>query len=468
MRIEDTDASRAVPGAVDNIRNALAWVGLEYDFGPGKHGPHGPYFQSERLDLYHTYTNKLLDSGKAYRCFCSPDKLAATRERLARAGSNATYDKTCLNLTDEEVARRVRVGEKHVVRLNDGILPRRTTPPDLVFGTVRDAHASLPTDPVLLKSDLYPTYHLASVVDDHEMGITHVLRGEEWLPSLPLHLDLYATLSLAPPQFAHLPLLLNRDGTKMSKRKGDVQVFDYKKRGWEPQAILNWLALAGWGQQAELDGTDAKQAPDSTRVMTMDEIVEEFDLTSLTHRRTVLDPMKLEYLNKRHLMGTMTSDDGLTSLAERVHDTVKAAFPASPHTHIPYIKQVIHLLQGRIVNLNDLPTLAPYFFVEPDLNTAEAFSMFKSLDRKVYGRIKGAILARIRDGDVRWDVASISAALHDEIAKLAVKPKAFMTVARCQLTGMKAGPGVADIMQVIGKERTMDRLIMMNADSGHI
>ncbi|KAF7794694.1 hypothetical protein EIP86_005832 [Pleurotus ostreatoroseus] len=316
LRIEDTDATRAVPGAVDGIRAALAWAGLEYDFGPGKEGSHAPYFQSERLDLYRIYAKKLLDSGHAYRCFCSPDRLAATREKLARTGSNDTYDKTCLHLTEEEAARRVRAGEKYVVRLNDSNLPKRKSPKDIVFGQLKDAHASLPTDPVLLKSDMFPTYHLASVVDDHEMQITHVLRGEEWLPSLPLHLDLYACLNLEPPQFAHLPLLLNPDGTKMSKRKGDVQVFDYKVY---------------------------------TTVMSMDEMIHEFDLSSITSRRTVMDAGKLEYLNKHHLMRELTTDDGLSKMAERAHDTVKTAFPASQHTSVSYIKEVIRSLEVGIL-----------------------------------------------------------------------------------------------------------------------
>lgn len=460
LRIEDTDTTRAVPGAVDNIRSALAWAGLEYDFGPGKHGPHGPYFQSERLDLYRTYADKLLESGRAYRCFCSADRLQETRERLARLGSNSTYDKSCLNLTEEEVARRVRAGEKSVIRLNDSNLPRRPTPPDLVFGSLKDAHASLPTDPVLLKSDMFPTYHLASVVDDHEMGITHVLRGEEWLPSLPLHLDLYASLSLKPPQFAHLPLLLNRDGTKMSKRKGDVQVFDYKRRGWEPGAILNWLALAGWGHihSEQGDAAATKQAPDSTTVMTLPEMIREFDLTALTHRRTVLDPMKLEYLNKHHLMRTMSTDEGLTELAERVHDTVKAAFPLSSHTTVPYIMRVIHLLQGRMTNLQDIPTLAPYFFVEPDLASPEAQTMYKSVSSEDYGKIVSAVVARLEDPSLPWDVTSLSAVLHDEVPKLGVKSKSLMTAVRRQLTGMKTGPGIADIMVLLGKDRTLERM----------
>ncbi|KAH7923759.1 glutamyl-tRNA synthetase [Leucogyrophana mollusca] len=468
LRIEDTDATRYVPGAVDGIRGALAWAGLAYDHGPGSDGPHGPYFQSERLDLYHSYTRKLLDSGHAYRCFCSPDKLTTTREKLARTGSNATYDKACLHLTEEEVARRVRAGEKSIVRLNDDNLPARTTPSDIVFGSLKDAHASLPTDPVLLKSDLFPTYHLASVVDDHEMGITHVLRGEEWLPSLPLHLDLYSCLSLIPPQFAHLPILLNPDGSKMSKRKGDVQVLDFMRRGWEPDAVLNWLALSGWGvhhdraQQpspsSDTSHSTPNQAPDSTRLMTLSELIDQFELTSLTHRRNVLDPAKLEFLNKHHLMRSWQTEEGITAHAERLHDLIKAAFPTSRHTTVEYIAQVIRALQGRIINLLDVPRLAPFFFVDPDYTTEEAQSMIKSISPSDYRTTLDAVAARLESHSGGLQSHDIGTMLHDEASKLDVKQKHFMTALRHALTGMKTGPSIPEITEVLGLERAMARL----------
>ncbi|KAI0735761.1 glutamyl-tRNA synthetase [Earliella scabrosa] len=463
LRIEDTDRTRAVPGAVDGIRSALEWAGLEYDYGPGKHGPHAPYFQSERLDLYHSYANKLLDSGHAYRCFCSPDKLAATREKLARTGSNSTYDKTCLHLTDEEVARKVRAGEKFIVRLNDGKLPVRPPGYDLVFKNLKDAHASLPTDPVLLKSDSFPTYHLASVVDDYEMGITHVVRGEEWLPSLPLHLDLYAALSLPTPQFAHLPILLNPDGSKMSKRKGDVQVLDYAKRGWEPQAILNWLALAGWGVQHDAPGpastsSSPKQAPDSTTIMSMEEMIHNFDFSVVTHRRTVLDPVKLEYINKHHLMHLMSNTSGLRTLAERALPFVKEAYPESLHASLQYLEQVITVLQGRITKLSDIPNLAPFFFVEPNYTTSEAQKMRQSLSSDHYIKVVTSLISRLEGSQTSWDVASLSGLLHEENAKASLKQKEYMTILRHALTGMKTGPSVAETLHVLGPERSIARL----------
>ncbi|KAF8060769.1 hypothetical protein FPV67DRAFT_305746 [Lyophyllum atratum] len=469
MRVEDTDATRFVPGSVDGIRKALDWAGLEYDFGPGKDGPQAPYFQSERLDLYKSYAKKLLDSGHAYRCFCSPDKLAETRERLARTGSNSTYDKTCLHLTEEEVARKVRAGEKSIVRLNDSNLPARPPATDLVFGNLKDAHASLATDPILLKTDLFPTYHLASVVDDHEMGITHVLRGEEWLLSYPLHLDLYACLKIPAPQFAHIPILLNADGTKMSKRKGDVQVVDYIRRGWEPQAVLNWLALAGWGAKHETPPPSSsssqparpqliQKAPDSTTLMTLPEMIEQFELSALTQRSSILDPMKLEYLNKHHLMQIWSTAQGLETLAEKAHDSVKAAFPASQHTNISYIKSVILTLEGRLSNLQDIALHGPFFFVEPDYSSDAAQKMLKRITPEQRSQTLDAVITELEVAPEPWDQLDIVDLLNKEQGRQDVPYKAFMTVLRHALCGQKDGPAVADVMRVLGRERTLNRL----------
>lgn len=365
-------------------------------------------------------------------------------------------------MTEEEVARRVRAGEKSVIRMNDGRLPNRSTPPDLVFGPLKDSHASLPTDPVLLKSDSFPTYHLASVVDDHEMGITQVLRGEEWLPSLSLHLDLYACLSVTPPQFAHLPILLNPDGSKMSKRKGDVNVLEFKRRGWEPIAVLNWLALAGWGLPQEdaqaPSNNGAKQAPDSTTLMTLEEMINEFELSSLTHRRTILDPVKLQYLNKHHLMKSMSTDDGLTALAEKVHELVREAFPTSQYTSAPYIKNVIVALQGRLTNLHDLPILAPYFFVEPDLTSNEAHDMLRGLPKERYATVLSQLKERLAAEADLWDALDLSGIVREEGRKTGLPSKQYMLMLRHALTGMMSGPGVGDILRVLGRDRTVARL----------
>ncbi|KAL0563947.1 Glutamate--tRNA ligase mitochondrial [Marasmius crinis-equi] len=483
LRIEVTDATRFVPGSVEGIRQALDWAGLEYDYGPGKDSRYAPYYQSERRDLYRSYANKLVETRQAYRCFCSQDKLASIRERLARLGSNNTYDKTCLHLTEEEVARKVKAGEKFTIRLDDSTHPTRPPTHDLVFGHVKDAHSSLATDPILLKSDLHPTYHLASVVDDHEMGITHVLRGEEWLPSLTLHLDLYAHLGLKPPEFAHIPILLNPDGTKMSKRNGDVQVVDYIRRGWEPVALLNWLALAGWGARHEpsqpppttpkeepqprVSGSHntpspklIQEAPDSTRVMTFQELMKEFDLDAVTQRSSSLDPGKLEYINKHHLMRQWESAEGLRELAERVHGLVKGRFPDSQYTTVENVMHAIRILERRLVTIKDVPDLAPYLFEEPDLSTDEAKKMFKRVERDSEQILESAsTIVRSLVDTGKWEdtsVVELVRMFHEERDRLGMKM--YLVALRWALTGMKDGPAVGDIMKVIGPERTLRRL----------
>lgn len=491
LRIEDTDATRFVPGSLEGIRKSLDWAGLEYDYGPGKGGPHGSYFQSERLDLYQHYAKKLIESGHAYRCFCSMDRLTEVRERLARTGSNATYDRTCMHLTEEEVARRVKAGEKSVVRLNGTNLPSRAPAKDLIFTNLQSSSSQLAsaTDPILLKSDLFPTYHLASVVDDHEMGITHVLRGEEWLPSLPLHLDIYAALGWTGeraegvkgdrPQFAHLPILVNKDGSKMSKRNGDVGVEDYIKRGWEPEAILNWLALAGWGSKhtapAETDTasetpashshSDAcahTEAPDSTAVYSLPELIQEFDLTSVTHRPSSLDPAKLEYINKHHLLRQRSTEEGLHQMAERVHDALKASFPDSQYTNVDMIKRAINMLEGRLTNLKELPLHVFYLFEEPDLTSEEAREMVEGFNIDQRDKVLQVVSSSLSALPEPWESHDFMPLLHTlrkESPDLkGVTTKVFMKSVRWALTGYKDGPALQDIMKTLGKERTVSRL----------
>ncbi|KAF8508497.1 glutamyl-tRNA synthetase [Gautieria morchelliformis] len=461
LRIEDTDTARTVPGSVDNIRHALDWAGLHYDYGPGLGGPHGSYFQSQRLDLYRSFANKLLDARHAYRCFCSPTHLSETKERLHKTGSSATYDRTCLHLTEEEVARRVKSGERSVIRLHDGSVPARTIPSDLVFGHVRDAHLSLPTDPILLKSDYYPTYHLASVVDDSQMGITHVLRGEEWLPSLPLHLDLYSCLSIDPPQFAHLPLLLNADGSKMSKRNGDVQVGDYIAKGWEPEAVLNWLALVGWGKRlGDADGGSKLEVGKSVpHVFTLAELESKFDLSALTSRRGALDPSVLRHVNKEHIKLKTSSSQQLAKLVHKTAPIISAAFPHSDLIDDDYIGRVILTLAERLGNAFDIPTLAPYFFVDPDWSTDVAQRLKASVSLEKYERsITRCILSLEEVKPADWNHEVLAALLRGLKYTLAYSSKELMTPLRHAITGMKDGPSVALTLETLGKERTLARL----------
>ncbi|KAJ8593595.1 anticodon-binding domain of class I aminoacyl-tRNA synthetase, partial [Rhizopogon salebrosus TDB-379] len=298
--------------------------------------------------------------------------------------------------------------------------------------------------------------------------------------SLPLHLDLYSCLGLKPPLFAHLPILLNPNGTKMSKRNGDVSVLDFMHRGWEPEAVLNWLALAGWGVhhengQPSPSKTPSSQPPDSTALMTLPDLIEQFDLSSLTHRRNVLDPAKLAYLNKHHLMRSWQTEQGITFQAKRVHDVVKAAFPHSPFTSAEYITRVISVLQGRITNLHDVPTLAPFFFVDLDYSLPEAQTLKRGVLADDYGKSAHPSVVDIIDQFTILDhtlrrvilqlessspstQSEIGVLLHDACEKTGLKSKVFMTALRHALSGMKAGPSLPEIIDVLGLERTAQRL----------
>ncbi|EJD04563.1 glutamyl-tRNA synthetase [Fomitiporia mediterranea MF3/22] len=460
LRIEDTDAYRFVHGAVDNIRKSLEWAGLEYDYGPGVGGPHATYFQSERLDLYHYHANKLVESGHAYHCFCSPAHLGNVKETLARRGSNATYDKTCLHLSEEEVTRRKRAGGKFVIRLNDETPPTRLPPVDIIFGSLRDAHNSLPTDPILYKSDGFPTYHLASVVDDHEMGVTHVLRGEEWLPSLPLHLDLYACLGFTPPEFAHLPLLLNPDGSKMSKRKGDVSVLDYMEQGWMAPAVLNWLALAGWGIDHGEHASDhsRKAAPASTELFTMHDLIERFDLSVLTPRRSILDPHKLQLLNAKHIQRAIENKAEVDGLADRARSLVAKRFRAPEQKRIIEqldFKNILKLAKNRLRTLNDLPQLLEFLFYYRGPSSTKDAEFDNALDVNRYGAVLNKYIDAIEEtqsAQVPWDEAAIRKIedMRDQRDELVLLRRA--------LTGRKSGLPLITVMFLLGRDETLRRL----------
>ncbi|KAG8803753.1 Glutamate--tRNA ligase mitochondrial [Serendipita sp. 398] len=453
LRIEDTDASRYIPGSVEDIQNGLKWAGLEYDFGPNKNGPHGPYYQSQRLDLYHSYVRKLIESGDAYRCFCSSDELEVKRQHLKASGSLATYDRACRKLTEEDVARRIKLKQPHVVRIDD--VKDISLPPftDMIFGEVRDAQGSLPTDPILLKMDQFPTYHLASVVDDHEMGITHVLRGEEWLPSLPLHRSLYNRLGWTAPAYGHLPLLLNPDGSKMSKRHGDVRVSDFKEKGWESSAILNWLALSG---------RNANNKEPRSSIADLQMLVKEFKLSDYTRRRAVLDPELLSQLNRRHIQLELKKPERRHEILDRTIQVLKPVYPHSEPSmtrsdlvNPDYVTRVLELLEDRLDRIDELPAVGRIFFEGTAALTTEL-------------PCKPHLYLTVTSGFLDWveaspDLSQAKSALNRLPGELGVSKGQYMRILRHALGGEKNGPPVGEVLSLIGKGEVKNRLRTMLA-----
>ena len=290
LRIEDTDQTRKVEGALDSILDALRWLGLDWDEGPEKGGPYGPYFQSERVDLYAKHAQQLVESGRAYKCYCPPERLAAMRDEMAeRKESMRSYDRHCRDLPPEEQARLESGGTVPVVRFKVP-LEGRTTFHDLVRGDITFDNGEL-DDLVLLKSDGYPTYHLANVVDDHVMEISHVMRADEWLSSTPRHVLLYEAFGWQPPLFAHLPMILGPDKAKLSKRHGATAVTEFQEAGYLPPAMLNFMALLGWS----LD--------DKTELFTAEELVRHFSIERIGTTAAVFSHDKLTWMNGVYIRG---------------------------------------------------------------------------------------------------------------------------------------------------------------------
>jgi glutamyl-tRNA synthetase len=286
LRVEDTDRKRFVEGAVENLLSSLRRLGIEYDAGPGKEDGNGPYFQSRRSDIYRKEVERLLANGHAYRCFCSAERLEALRQEQIAKQVPSAYDGHCRELSPEESEMRAKK-EAYVIRLK---VPREGVCAfhDIVRGDVEIAWQQV-DDQVLVKSDGYPTYHLANVVDDHYMQVTHIIRGEEWLPSVPKHLYLYEALGWEAPQMAHLPLLLNPDRSKLSKRQGDVAIEDYLKKGYVPEALNNFLALLGWNPG------------EKNEIYSLDELIRAFDINKIVKAGAVFDLQKLNWMNAQYI-----------------------------------------------------------------------------------------------------------------------------------------------------------------------
>lgn len=311
IRLEDTDRTRLVDGASENLLSVFNKLDIEFDEGlflddDGKivqRGEYGPYIQSERLEIYQEAVNYLIDNGYAYHCFCSKERLEEMREEQKALKMTPKYDRKCLNLTKEEVEKKIEVGESYVIRLK--IPEGETEFEDMIRGKVKFSNEQI-DDQVILKADGFPTYHLAVVVDDAAMQVSHVIRGEEWLSSTPKHIILYQALNYNLPSFAHLPLLLNPDKSKLSKRQGDVSVEDFLNKGYLPEVLINFIGTLGFNPKSDQE------------IYTIEEMIELFDLSKVNKAGAVLNMDKLNWMNSQYLMN-MNLDD-LSERVERFHN----------------------------------------------------------------------------------------------------------------------------------------------------
>ncbi len=430
LRIEDTDQARKVEGATEIIMESLKWLGLDWD--------EGPYFQSQRLDMYRRYAEELVNEGKAYWCFCSSERLDKMRQDQMARKLPTGYDRHCRNLAQEQVQATKSSGTVPVVRFKSP-LEGQTTVEDLIRGEVIFANSTL-DDFVLLKSDGYPTYHLANIVDDHYMDISHVMRAEEWLSSTPRHVLLYRAFGWQPPQFAHLPMILGPDKSKLSKRHGATAINEYQDQGYLPEAMINFLALLGWS----LD--------DKTEIMTVEEIVKNFSIERVSKTAAVFNIAKLEWMNGMYIraLGTQEFSDRSLPFVERaLPPAVKRPIDAG------YLEQIAPLVQERAKTLSEVPSLVDFFFTSTVEYDREL--LWGKLDSKQASDILGKSIAAL-EKTLAWDAEQLEAAIRPLTEELGFKAGPFFGVLRVAITGRTASPPLFQTMEVLGRELCLARL----------
>lgn len=435
LRIEDTDQSRRVDGAVENLISTLAWAGVQYDEGPGIGGPFGPYVQSERLEIYRHHADELVKHGKAYHCFCSTERLEEVRQRQTAAKERVSYDRHCRALSQEEVKERLGRGERNVIRMMVP-LEGTVTFQDLIRGEVSIGNEIL-DDQVLLKSDGFPTYHLAVVVDDHLMQISHVIRGEEWLPSTPKHVLLYQYFGWELPIFAHLPLLLNPDKSKLSKRQGDVAVEDYRAKGYLREALVNFIAFLGWNPG------------DERELFSLEELVQEFTLERVGKSGAVFNIEKLDWLNFQHLK--RKSNEQLLGMLREHLATI--GMDGSSFTD-DYLLGVIAAMRERSAFVHEFVDKCPYFYkapteYDPDV-VKKRWKPESSLQLETLSKEFARMGHRSKE--------DFEAALHRAAASLNIKNTELIHPLRLALSGVGAGPGLYDIAFLLGKDESVKRI----------
>ncbi len=438
LRVEDTDRARYVEGALEAILDSLRWLGLDWDEGPERGGPYGPYLQSQRLDIYQKASRELVDSGYAYNCYCSRERLDEMRREQQLQKSHAGYDRHCRDLPPQESQQYAAQGIVPVVRFKMP-LSGDTQVHDLIHGEVTWQNELL-EDFVILKSDGYPTYHLASVVDDHLMEISHVLRAEEWLSSTPRHLQLCQALGYTPARFAHLPMILGPDHAKLSKRHGASSVLEYRDEGFLPEAMVNFMALLGWS----LD--------DKTDIMSRHVVAEHFSLERIGKAGAVFDKEKLLWMN-----GAYIRQLGHEELAERMlpfMDSCLALETDGPDKG--YLLRIVPLVQERLKTLADSPELTGYFFQE-EIVYDSGLLVQKGMDADATSRALRSVV-EVLGGLKTFDSPSLEGALRQAASDLGLSGRQLFGALRVATTGRTAAPPLFETMEVLGKTRCLNRI----------
>ena len=439
LRIEDTDVERSVEGSLENILESLRWLGMDWDEGPEIGGNYGPYVQSQRLNLYQNAAQKLVESGHAYYCFCSQERLEKLREGQIKDKLPPGYDRCCRDLTAEQRREKAVAGIKPVVRFK-APTTGRTKFHDEIWGDVAFENSVI-EDLVLLKSDGYPTYHLANVVDDHLMEITHVIRAEEYISSTPLHIMTYEALGYALPKFAHVPMVLGVDRSKLSKRHGSTSVLEFRDQGYLPEALLNFMALVGWS----LD--------DKTDIISREELIKNFSLERVNKNAGIFNYEKLQWMNGVYIRG-LSSDD----LMWKIVPFMEKYFPPEVKRplDIEYVRKIVPLIRERISTLKDSADYTGFFFLDELTYDAAMFT-----DKKMTAETSLTALKAAEEKLSFLESFSpdlLETTLRHLAEELGIKAGQLFNPLRVATTARDAAPPLFETMAVLGKERCLKRI----------
>ena len=434
LRIEDTDQARKVEGAVENLIHLLKYMGLDFDEGPGMTGEYGPYFQSQRLEIYNKYIHELVDKGHAYYAFETPEEIEAMRKEQLSKGMQMMYDRRARNLTEKEVKEKLDGGIPYVIRLKVP-LNMLVKFSDLIRGEV-SIDTNLIDDQVLIKSDGYPTYHFANVIDDHLMKISHVIRGEEWLTSVPKHILLYDAFGWEKPEFAHVPLILNADRTKLSKRQGDVATEDFLKKGYLKEALINYIALLGWNPGEGIE----------REIYSLDELTEIFSIENINSAGAIFNLEKLNWMNSVYIKNY--DIDNLLPVAKPFLHS--AGYDISDEEKT---KRVLFATRTYINKLDEIPEVSKIYYTIPSLNPEQEEFLSGTESKKILS----LLYEKVKSED-EISVESFKKMIKDIQSETGIKGKSLFQPVRFCLTGQEHGPDLGLIAYVLGKKEVLGRL----------
>ena len=450
LRIEDTDVARSSEEAERAILEGLRWLGIDWDEGPGKEGSFGPYRQSDRLAIYRSHATRLLDAGLAYRCYCSSERLEEMRREQRRRDRPPRYDRRCRTLTDADRERYESQGTEPVIRF---MTPGQgeTSFRDLLRGEISFGNDTL-DDFVIMKSDGYPTYHLASVVDDHLMEVSHVLRAEDWIPSSPRHVLLYRAFGWEPPHFVHLPLILDKAGGKLSKRQGDMSVADYKQNGYLPEALVNYLALLGWSPG------------DTQEILSAEELIDRFTWDRISVSPAVFDLERLNWFNRwyiRHL----PVDRMAHAVAPYLREAYGREEQSEDTAYSPdeWLTLLVDNVREEVDSLGQIPAHVAFAFIDELAYTGEAAEAMRA---PAAGEVLVAFVDKLQSLEI-LDIAAANTVLQNLRALLKERrnlgAREVMFPIRAGLTGSVHGPNLAAVIALLGRDRCIRRVTQLQS-----